>query len=353
MHGKEARARMHRWCAMLLLCPALSGCGAGYLLQATRGQVEVLAGRRSIERVIADPRTAPELRARLTELQQARDFASRELGLPDNRSYRSYTELERPYVVWSVVATPEFSVEPLTWCFPVVGCVAYRGYFREAAADRFAAGLAAKGNDVTVGGVPAYSTLGRFADPVLSTMLRSTQTDVIGTMFHELAHQVVYVPGDTAFNEAFAVTVEQIGLERWLARQAQPQQMQAWRERQARQREAVGMLEAARADLARIYRSPLPPAELRSAKRERLARLASDLQALQERWGVRAGFNRWLEQGLNNAHLASVATYWQCVPAFERLFAAAGADLPAFYESVRRAAARKRSSLASDVCGPR
>ncbi len=319
----------------------MSGCGTGYLLQATRGQWQVSAARQPIARVVADPRTAEPLRERLRSLQQARAFAARELGLPDNRSYTTYADLGRPYVVWSVVATPELSVEPLKWCFPVVGCVAYRGYFHEQAASEFADRLRAKGHDAIVGGVAAYSTLGRFADPVLSTMLRYPQDDVVATLFHELAHQVAYLPGDSAFNEAFAVTVERAGIARWLRAQARPEDLQRYAERSARQQEFVALLRESRRRLADLYASDVGVDVKRAGKRQELQQLAGQLRALQERLGGRAGFSAWLERGLNNADLASVATYWDCVPAFERLLAEGGDDLPRFYARVKALAARR------------
>src|SRR5438876_7211762 len=202
-------------------CVLLSGCATPYLLQAASGEWQLLHRRVPIDSLLADPRTPPALRGHLEEVRAAREFASRELHLPDNASYRSYADIGRPYVVWNVVAAPEFSAEPKRWCFPVAGCVAYRGYFHERRAREFAAALAVRGFDVAVDGVPAYSTLGRFADPVLSSMLRYGDDELAATIFHELAHQLLYVRDDSQFNEAFASTVEDEGLERWLSTWAQ------------------------------------------------------------------------------------------------------------------------------------
>ncbi|MDR2216338.1 MAG: aminopeptidase, partial [Nevskiaceae bacterium] len=182
----------------------LHGCGAGYLAQAARGQLQVMRAREPIDKLLARPDTDAQLREQLQRAQRIREFASRELALPDNAAYRSYADIHRPYVVWNVVAAPALSVSPRQWCFPIAGCVAYRGYFSETGAREFASSLAAKGDDVTVGGVPAYSTLGRIADPLLSTVSRYSEADLAALIFHELAHQVLYVPGDSAFNEAFA-----------------------------------------------------------------------------------------------------------------------------------------------------
>src|SRR5882757_3651114 len=177
-------------------CTLLYGCGSLYLMQAASGQLQVLRERVPIEKLLADPHTLPALRAHLEEVRAAREFASRELGLPDNKSYRSYADVGRPYVVWNVVAAPEFSVDAREWCFPVVGCVAYRGYFAQAKARSFAAKLRGQGLDVSVGGVAAYSTLGHFDDPILNTMVSWNDVELAAIVFHELTHQMVYVPND-------------------------------------------------------------------------------------------------------------------------------------------------------------
>src|ERR1700753_1223482 len=221
---------------VITLLATLPGCGTMYLAQAAGGQIHVLNARKPIDKVVADPKTPDPLRARLVEVRAARAFAVSELHLPDNRSYRTYADIKRPYVVWNVVATPEFSIEPKHWCFPIAGCVAYRGYFKERSARKFAAKLAAQGFDVTVGGVPAYSTLGKFADPVLSTMMRYDDSDLVAIIFHELAHQLLYVKNDTEFNEAFATMVEQAGLERWLEANGRSDSFQRYRKDSTRER---------------------------------------------------------------------------------------------------------------------
>ena len=204
-----------RTTALLGICFLLPAC---YYVQATRGQIEVLSKRQPIDEVLASPETAEELGRRLRLVQEARQFSIDELYLPDNKSYRSYSDLERDFVVWNVFAAPEFSLEAREWCYPIVGCVSYRGYFSEEAANGEAAKLRRKGFDSAVGGVPAYSTLGNFNDPVLNTMMRWDDVKLVSTLFHELAHQVLYIKDDTAFNESFATAVEEIGIERWLAK---------------------------------------------------------------------------------------------------------------------------------------
>ena len=224
---------------ILLVLPTLSGC---YLMQAAGGQMEIASKREPISAVLKDPATPETLRTRLEYVAAARDFASRELGLPDNASYRSYADVGRPYVVWNVFATAEFSVEPRRWCFPISGCVVYRGYFNEARAQRYARRMRGQGADATVGGVAAYSTLGHFEDPVLNTMMGWSDAQLAATLFHELAHQVVYVPGDSEFNEAFATAVEEAGLERWLSVNGKSQELQAWRIQRRRGQEFIQLL---------------------------------------------------------------------------------------------------------------
>lgn len=332
---------------MLMTLPA---CGTLYLAQAARGQWQVMRERQPIEKVIGDERTPADVRARLAEVRAARDFASRELGLPENASYRTYADIGRPFVVWNVVAAPEFSIEPHKWCFPIAGCVAYRGYFSERRAQSFARALRAKGFDTMVGGVPAYSTLGHTADPVLSTMLIYGDTELAAMIFHELSHQLVYVAGDSAFNEAFAVTVEQTGLERWLKVRGREEDLQRYQIGRARQHEFIQLFMRRRNDLRRLYTSKLAPAAMRAGKQAIFAALATDIRALEQRQGVRSFYSAWIDEGINNAHLASVATYFDCVPGFERLLAAQGGDLRAFYVSVRQLAGRPRAERHAQLC---
>ncbi|MDE2138670.1 MAG: aminopeptidase [Gammaproteobacteria bacterium] len=326
----------------------LSGC---YLTQAALGQYRVLHARQPIDALIAAPATPPQLRARLTEVHAAREFASRELGLPDNDSYRSYADIGREFVVWNVVAAPEFSLAPKRWCFPVVGCVAYRGYFHERQAHDLALTLEARGFDVVVEGVPAYSTLGRFADPVLSSMLRYDDDELIATLFHELAHQLIYVKNDSSFNEAFATAVEEEGLKRWLAQRGAARRIDAFDLEQRREAALLALLAPARAQLATLYGSGVSAAQMRAAKQSIFAQLAAEVRALERREGVHYGvYDQWMARGLNNAQLASLATYYDCVPGFERLLAAQQGDLPRFYAAVRALALESRSERHAALC---
>jgi predicted aminopeptidase len=331
----------------------LGGCGTPYLMQAANGEWHVLHERVPIDTVLADPHTPAAVHEHLEQVRAAREFASHELGLPDNDSYRSYADIGRPYVVWNVVAAPEFSVAPKRWCFPVAGCVAYRGYFHEQSARDFALGLESEGFDVAVDPVPAYSTLGKFADPVLSSMLRYGDDDLAATIFHELAHQLLYVRDDSEFNEAFATTVEYVGLERWLAQQGATARIEAFRTEQQRERALVSMLAATRARLAQLYASQLPRDDMVVKKAQVFAQLTVDIRALERRQGVAYPlYEEWIAAGLNNARLASVATYFECVPGFMRLLHEQDDDLPRFYAAVRKLAEQPRPERHAQLCPP-
>lgn len=346
---RALRVACTRIAIICLAAVTLPGCGVLYVAQAARGQWQVMHARQPIDKVIASDETAPELRERLTEVRAARDFASRELALPDNGSYRSYADLKRPYVVWNVVAAPEFSVSPKRWCFPIAGCVAYRGYFKEEKARNFADSLAKKGFDTYVGGVAAYSTLGKFKDPVLNTMLGYGDDELAAIVFHELAHQLIYVPNDSELNEAFATSVEQAGLERWLklrGREADLGRLNARRERQA---QIIALFIGARTRLAALYATKLAPDAMRARKQEVFESLDEQIADLEKRLGVRSGF-RQTGKKLNNAYLASIATYYDCVPGFERLLASKHGDLPKFYDAVRELTKKPREERHKLLC---
>src|SRR5580698_420199 len=283
------------WLVLALLALlALPGCGTLYVMQAGSGEWQVMRARKPIDKVLKDPNTPQELRDTLTEVNAAREFASRELGLPDNRSYRTYADVHRPYVVWNVVAAPEFSVHPKQWCFPIAGCVAYRGYFVEKRARSFASGLAKKGFDVTLDGVPAYSTLGKFADPVLSTMLPYGPDELAAIIFHELAHQLLYVKNDTQFNEAFATTVENAGLQRWLTLNGHADRIQRFHKDSTREREYIALFDRTRTQLVRLYASGLPVVEMRAQKTAALAKLADDIRSLEKQQGLKSTvYDEW------------------------------------------------------------
>jgi len=331
-----------------LIAASSGGC---YLLQSAQGQLALMSKREPIARVIDQPSTPSALRAQLEAVASIRDFASRELGLPDNGSYRSYADVGGRYVVWNVVAAPEFSVDAKEWCYPIVGCVAYRGYFVEARARRFAARMRAKGFDVTVGGVAAYSTLGHFNDPVLNTMMGWNDVELASIIFHELTHQLLYVPNDSSFNEALATTVEAEGVRRWLRAQGRDADLAKHLVQQDHYAKVVDLLTATRAELRTVYGSGLAPESMREKKRAAFAAMRSSYAQLRADWGGHAPFESWFDDDLNNAHLASISTYFTCVPGFERELKAVGGDLTAFYARVRALAKLDQEKRDAIVCG--
>ena len=319
----------------------MSGCAnVGYYLQSVNGQLDLWRRQQPIEQLVNDPATPEALRRKLASVLEIRAFASRELGLPDNRSYRLYADLGRRFVVWAVFATQEFSIQPAQWCFVMVGCVSYRGYFAQEAADRFAADLGGQGYDVYVGPVPAYSTLGWFPDPVLNTFIHYPEAELARLIFHELTHQVVYVRDDTVFNESFAVAVEQEGVRRWLALAGNAQQKAAFDRTQKVRAEFVQLVRKYRERLDALYRTRLAPEAMRARKSEILRELEQEHQTLKQRdWGGFTGYDPWFARKPNNAQLTSVAIYAQLVPAFQALLRREGDDLSRFYAAVKALAA--------------
>ncbi|NQD91485.1 aminopeptidase [Pseudomonas sp. CrR25] len=326
--------------AALLL---LGGCNTlDYYTHLTRGQLQVLQARQPIDALLADPTLAAPLRQRLGLALRARRFASAELGLPDNRSYRLYADVQRPYVLWNLFAAAEFSVEPELHCFPIAGCVAYRGYYHQGRARGAAALLQQQGLETYIGGVEAYSTLGWFDDPLLNTMLNWSDERLVAVIFHELAHQQLYVVDDTAFNESFATFVEREGLRQWRAAHGQASAEAPG----AMQREQFSALVlATRERLQRLYASAQPPAQIRAAKQAEFERLRRDYRALRDdQWGGVGRYDAWIEAPLNNAKLLPFGLYDRWVPAFARLFDEAAGDWPRFYRRVAALAPLSREA---------
>lgn len=322
--------------ALLAAWLMLTGCShVAYYAQAINGQLEVSRSATPIAEVLTDPATDARLRQKLQLVQQARVFATQELGLPANGTFQNYANLHRPFVVWNVFAAPEFSTVPQQWCFPIAGCVAYRGYFSEAAAQDAAATLRADGLDVFVAGIPVYSTLGWFDDPVLNTFIAYPEAELVGILFHELAHQVVYLPGDTVFNESFASTVEDEGVRRWLARANNAGAYAAYREAHERKRAFMALLARTRDRLAAEYARDVPSETRKRAKVAILEQATQEYAALKQAWGGYAGYDQWFtDTPLNNAKLASTTLYTDRVPAFSALLAQASGNLPQFYQEV-------------------
>ncbi|MDB5805723.1 MAG: aminopeptidase [Betaproteobacteria bacterium] len=321
-----------------LAAGALAGCASlNYYSQAAQGQLSLLADARSIDDWLADPGTNAKLRTRLATARQIRLYAVQALGLPDNQSYKNYAALTRPYVLWNVVATPELSLKPLQWCFPVAGCVNYRGYYGKEDAQQYAQQLRAEGNDVQVGGVTAYSTLGWFNDPLISTFINYPDAELARLIFHELAHQVVYVAGDSQFNESFASAVEEAGVERWLERYGNPAMRENFVKYTARKQEFLQLLLKCRRALEQNYASKASVAEKRATKARLFHQLQEDYRALKQSWGGYAGYDRFFAEPLSNAHLAAVATYNDFVPGFRALLERQR-SFGDFYNAVRRIA---------------
>ena len=342
------------WRALIvLLALTQAGCASvGYYTQAVSGHFEVMGAARDVRTVIAKT-TDEALRSRLEQALSVRAFASTELGLPDNDSYTSYADLQRPFVVWNVVATPELSLQPQTWCYLVAGCLAYRGYYEEASARALAESLRAAGYDVSVGGVRAYSTLGWFDDPLLNTMLAPPEPYLQGVMFHELAHQQLYADDDSAFNEAFATAVEREGVRRWLAQHGTEEARRRYEGAQQRRSEFTALIARYRQVLAEIYANGESDAHKRAMKATTLARMREEYAGIASRWGVDA-YRHYFDEGLNNARLAAVATYLKWVPAFAALLRREQGDLPRFYAAAARLAelspAARRLAM-NELCG--
>jgi predicted aminopeptidase len=319
------------------------GCAQiSYYAQATHGQSSIMSAAKSIDDLLIEPDIDDKLRQRLAKAQQIRQFAVSELALPDNASYKSYADLQRPFALWNVVAAPELSLKPLQWCFPVAGCVSYRGYYSKDDALAFAATLRSDGYDVQVIGVPTYSTLGWFNDPVLSTFIRYPDGELARLIFHELAHQVVYVKDDTQFNESFATAVEEAGVERWFALHGDANAKRLYAVLKARRGEFLALLLRYRTALAANYASDASDNEKRSLKVETFAALQRDYQILKASWNGFSGYDRWFDQPLSNAHLVSIATYHEFVPGFNALLHEQG-NFADFYQAVIALAATDKT----------
>lgn len=324
--------------AILLTTTILLGaCSTGaYLWQATAGHLEVLAASEKIEQVLSSPDTEEKLRAQLLYVQDIRKFSIQALGLPDNRSYTSYADLNRPYVVWNVIASPVDSLNLKTWCFPFTGCISYKGFYDEQSAIELGQQLKAEGLDAAVMGVPAYSTLGFTPDPVLSTFVNYPAGELARLIFHELAHQVVYIADDTMFNESFATAVEELGVSVWLAQPGRADLKLQYESFDQRRVAFRAMLAQAQADLKAIYENNqgLTLSQVLDAKHARLEALRTEYLQLKAGWGGWSGYDRFMFEDLNNAKLGVSGLYTNHVPAFKALFQKCGESFPRFYAAV-------------------
>jgi len=310
-----------------------------------------MSAREPIAELLSSESTDPELRKKLQTLVDARQYAVEKLELPDNESYNTYAATGRAYVTWNVVAAEEFSLRAKTWCFPVAGCVNYKGYFAEEDAHAYAKQLLEENLDVNVGGATAYSTLGWFDDPVLDTMLRGSDVRFVGILFHELAHQLLYVKDDSNFNEAFASFVEQEGVRIWLRDRNESERIEQYNQGLARSGDFSELLKSGRSKLAALYRTDVDDEVKRKEKQAIIDGMQSDYQALKESWGGYNGYDGWFSRDINNARLVSVATYRRLIPAFAAIYLDVDRSLPEFYAKAKEIAelpADKRTALMNE-----
>jgi predicted aminopeptidase len=331
----------------------LNGCSSvSYYSQLANGQLQLLRAREPVARVIADPQRDQKLRAHLAQSQKARTFASQQLHLPDNQSYRLYADIGRPYVVWNVFVTPEFSLKPQNHCFPIAGCVAYRGFYSQSAARGEAALQRLQGMDVSIGGVEAYSTLGWFNDPIMNSMMGWGDERLATLIFHELAHQRVYVKDDTEFNESFATFVEQEGTRQWRAYRSLPPESGT----KAQQRDQfIELILDTRTRLEKLYSLPLPPEQMRQRKAEAFEQLRAEYRQMRDsQWAGDKRYDTWINAPMNNARLLPFGLYDQWVPAFAALFKQEGGDWVRFYARVEKLGALpvgERKAALKDLAG--
>jgi predicted aminopeptidase len=329
--------------AAAFLALSLAGCSSvDYFAHLAKGEYGVLSARRPVSEVVADPKTDPKLKARLELAEQARAFASDKLDLPRNGSYTLYADVGRPYVVWNVFAASEFSLKPVTHCFLIAGCVGYQGYFEHDRAEAAAKELAAQGYETYVGGVPAYSTLGWFDDPILNTMMRWDDDSLNSTIFHELAHQKIYVKNDTAFNESYATFVQEEGLRQWRAARGLEAGDDA---AQRREDQFTQLVLGARVRLARLYASGEPAQQMRADKQAEIERLRADYRQLRDtQWQGYSGYDNWMNGPINNAKLLPFGLYHKWVPAFAALYAQQNGDWARFFKAVQGLADEKEAA---------
>jgi predicted aminopeptidase len=355
--GKSVKRGFFRLCAAMIVLSGVTGCtGISYYAQSLNGHARIMSARQNVGKLIEDPSTPEALRAQMASASAIRQFATDELALPDNDSYRSYVDIGRDSVTYAVFAAPEFSLTPGTWCFPVFGCVPYRGYFSKESAIETADELHRQGLDVHVTGITAYSTLGWSSDPLLSTMLGRDETDLAGLVFHELAHQRIYVHDDAAFNEAFAVAVETTGVRKWLRAAGDRAGLRRYEAGRKRSAEFLALLSQTRDELGEVYDGAATPERKRTAKAAAIERLRMRYRRMRDsRWGGYRGYDGWFGAPINNAKLAATSVYGDGVPAFLRLFDLCSGDYPRFYASVRRIglldeAARMKALKAAATC---
>ncbi len=320
---------------ILLLTLILSGCSmANYYTQSIEGQLNLLQQREPIDELIANKNTPEKLKKTLQHVKNIRRFSIEKLYLPDNKSYLYYTDLKRPYVVWNVFAAPEFSLSAKNWCYFIVGCVSYRGYFEKQDAVTHANKLNTENYDVSISGIAAYSTLGWFDDPVLNTMLGWKEHHLAGLIFHELSHQILYVKNETAFNEAFSTAAQRMGTIEWLLT-TKPDEVTHYLDYLNAYNQFQQLLEATRNKLATLYATNESEQKKRKEKYKIIEAMKLDYQILKEEWPGNISFDRWFERPINNSRFTSTMTYLEHVPAFLTLFKEVNGVWVEFYQAVK------------------
>jgi len=351
--------RLGLFTATIFTLLSLNSCATlSYYQQSISGQMEIMRKSRPIEIILKDEAAAPGLKLSLQQAVEIRKYASTVLLLPENDSYSKYVDLGRPYVVWNVVATPEFSLEPISWCFPVVGCLTYKGYFSKETASSYAESLRAQGYDVHIAGVTAYSTLGWFTDPLVNTMLRYGRVNLARVMFHELAHQLIYFADDTEFNEAFADAIAEYGVKRWLMDNNQQAELKTFEQTLASENQFNLLIFKYKAELEDLYYLPLDKDELRRRKQMVFKRMVQEYELSHTSWPGPDDYSAWFNSGMNNAKLALVLTYRDLVSDFKAVLVREDYDLQKFYRTIGALhhcdkAARRRflaSNLANISC---
>ena len=345
-----SRLHITKYAFLIISSLTVSACSSfGYYMDLMSGHSELLNKQKPISEIIADKSTKPKLRSLLETSQKIRDFATKSLYLPDNDSYRIYADLKRRYAIWNVVAAKEFSTEPKKWCFLFVGCLSYRGYFSKDDANDYANELKQEGYDVYLAGAKAYSTLGWFDDPLLNTMMYKSEARRAGIIFHELSHQVVYIENDTAFNEAFATAVEQEGIRRWMGKKGKDEQYREYLVDKKRESEFNQLLQSTREKLRELYKSQKDSAEKRKQKNIIFSLQQKNYKALKESWGGYKGYDQWMNQKLNNAHLLLISTYHDLVPTFNAMLKEENYNLKNFYLAVEKYGALDKDKRAKKL----
>ena len=331
------RLNIVKYSFLILSTLTVSACTSfGYYMDLMAGHSELLEQQKPVTEILAEKDIKPKLRKLLEMSQDMRDFASKSLHLPENDSYRTYADIKRPFAVWNVVAAKEFSVKPKKWCFLLVGCLSYKGYFTKEAATAYANELKEQGYDVYVAGAKAYSTLGWFDDPLLNTMMYNSEARRAGIIFHELAHQVVYIDNDSAFNEAFATTVEQEGIRRWLEKKGKSNQYDKYLLNKNRDSQLNQLLQKTRKKLQALYKTKIGDKEKRQEKKNIFVLMQKEYQQLKDTWDGYDAYDKWMAQELNNAHLLLIATYHDLVPTFKAMLKTQNNDLKKFYVVVEQ-----------------